>query len=100
LEDCFFYFKAFCNNLVIAQPDDTIMIDGNHYFPAESLRRDFVEESDRTSRCFWKGTANYYTLRVDGKTNEDAVWYYPDPKPAASEIRGRIAFWNGVQVIQ
>jgi uncharacterized protein (DUF427 family) len=100
LEDRSVELKAIWNNQVIAETADTVMIEGNHYFPEESLMREFVEESDRISRCFWKGTANYYTLRVDGKTNEDAVWYYPDPKPAASEIRGRIAFWNGVQVIQ
>ncbi len=91
--------KAIWNNQIIAETDDTVVVEGNHYFPEESLKREFIQESDKTSRCFWKGKANYYTLNVSGEINTDAVWYYADPKPAAEEIRGRVAFWRGVKVI-
>jgi uncharacterized protein (DUF427 family) len=90
--------KAIWNDTVIAESDDTIVIEGNHYFPDFSLREDFFKPSETTSVCGWKGTANYHSIVVDGKENRDAAWYYPDPKPAAAEIRGRIAFWKGVQV--
>jgi uncharacterized protein (DUF427 family) len=90
--------KAIWNDTVIAESDDTIIIKGNHYFPDFSLREDFIKPSDTTSVCGWKGTANYHSLVVDGKENRDAAWYYADPKPAAAEIRGRVAFWKGVQV--
>jgi uncharacterized protein (DUF427 family) len=90
--------KATWNKQVIAEADDTVVVEGNHYFPEESLRREFLRESDTTTFCPWKGTANYYSLEVDGETNLNAVWYYADPKPAASEIRGRVAFWHGVQI--
>jgi uncharacterized protein (DUF427 family) len=91
--------KAIWNEQVIAQSDDTVVVEGNHYFPGESLQREFIRPSDKTSWCFWKGTANYYTLEVKGEINPNAVWYYQDPKPKASEIRGRVAFWHGVKVI-
>ncbi|OYW68832.1 MAG: hypothetical protein B7Z40_01405 [Bosea sp. 12-68-7] len=90
--------KAIWNDTVIAESDDTIIIEGNHYFPDFSLRKDFIKPSETTSVCGWKGTANYHSLVVDGKENRDAAWYYADPKPAAAEIRGRVAFWKGVQV--
>lgn len=90
--------KAVWNDTVIAESDDTIIIEGNHYFPDFSLRKDFIKPSETTSVCGWKGTANYHSLVVDGKENRDAAWYYADPKPAAAEIRGRVAFWKGVQV--
>ena len=82
----------------IAQSDDTVIVDGNHYFPANSLDRKVIEESETTSICGWKGTAKYYTLNVDGLKNVDAAWYYPDPKPQAANIKGRVAFWKGVEV--
>lgn len=91
--------KAIWNNQVIAETDDTVVVEGNHYFPEKSLRKEFIEESDKISRCLWKGKANYYTLNVGGEINTDAVWYYADPKPAAEKIRGRVAFWRGVEVI-
>lgn len=90
--------KAIWNNQVIAESDDTVVVEGNHYFPKESLNDDYVVESDHTSVCGWKGTANYYSLRVDGQTNDNAVWYYATPKDAAKEIAGRVAFWKGVEV--
>ncbi len=90
--------KAVWNDTVIAESDDTIIIEGNHYFPDFSLRKEFIKPSETTSVCGWKGTANYHSLVVDGKENRDAAWYYADPKPAAAEIRGRVAFWKGVQV--
>ena len=90
--------QAIWNGKVIAKSDDTVVVEGNHYFPASAVDRDYLAQSSKTSVCPWKGTANYYSLMVDGETNADAAWYYPDPKPAAAEIQGRIAFWRGVQV--
>ena len=92
--------KAIWKDTVIAQSDETEVIEGNHYFPAESVRMEFLKDSDTISVCPWKGTANYYNIDVDGETNPDAAWYYQDPKDAAKEILGRIAFWKGVQVIE
>jgi uncharacterized protein (DUF427 family) len=92
--------KAIWNNQVIAESDDTVIVEGNHYFPASSLCREFLRDSDTATVCGWKGTANYYSLEVDGEINKDAAWYYADPKPAASEILGRVAFWHGVQVTE
>ncbi len=86
------------NGTIIAQSDDTVVVEGNHYFPRDSVNVDFLQGSDKTSVCGWKGTAHYHSLIVDGKTNADAAWYYPEPKDAASEITDRIAFWKGVQV--
>lgn len=90
--------KATWNGVTIAESDQTEVVEGNHYFPPESLNRDLVRESDTTSVCGWKGTANYYDIEVDGSTNKDAAWYYSDPKPEASNIAGYVAFWKGVQV--
>ena len=90
--------EARWNGTVIAQSDDTVIVEGNHYFPKEAVDDDLLAPSDTTSFCPWKGTANYYSLSVDGVENKDAVWYYADPKPAAAEIKGRVAFWKGVVV--
>lgn len=90
--------KAIWNGTVIAESDDTVVVEGNHYFPQDSVRRDILVASDHTTVCPWKGTASYYTLQVDGDTNSNAAWYYAEPKDAAQEIEGRIAFWNGVEV--
>ncbi len=92
--------KAIWKNTVIAQSDETVVIEGNHYFPAESVRTELLNDSDTTTVCPWKGTASYYNIDADGETNQDAAWSYPAPKDAASEIRGHIAFWKGVQVIE
>ncbi|MGE0666515.1 MAG: DUF427 domain-containing protein [Sphingomonadales bacterium] len=90
--------QASWNGVVIARSDDTVVVEGNHYFPESALDSGLIRPSETTSFCPWKGTAHYYTLVVDGRENRDAVWYYPDPKPAAQEIRGRVAFWKGVVV--
>jgi uncharacterized protein (DUF427 family) len=90
--------RAIWNGTVVAESDDTVVVENNHYFPRESLRDDLIRDSATHTVCPWKGTASYYTLEVDGKTNPDAVWYYPEPKDAAAEIRGRVAFWKGVVV--
>ena len=84
--------KAVWNGQVVAESADTVIVEGNHYFPRASLRDDLLAASETTTFCRWKGTAHYYHLVVEGETNPDAVWYYPAPKPAAREIDGRIAF--------
>jgi len=91
--------KAIWNNTVIAESNDTVVIEGNHYFPPESLHMEFYKESELHSVCPWKGTASYYTLEVNGETNKDAAWYYPEVSELAKGIKGKIAFWKGVQVI-
>lgn len=90
--------KAVWNGQIIAESTDTVVVEGNHYFPAGSVRQEFLRPSDTTSVCPWKGTAHYYTLEVNGQTNPDAVWYYPEPKEAARQIARRVAFWRGVTV--
>jgi uncharacterized protein (DUF427 family) len=90
--------KAIWNNVVLAESDETVEVEGNQYFPRESLNQEYFEESTHTSVCPWKGTANYFTLRVDGEENPDAAWYYAEPKEAAREISGHVAFWKGVTV--
>jgi len=92
--------KAIWKNTVIAESDDTVVVEGNHYFPPDAVNRDLVAASDHTSTCPWKGLANYYNVVVDGETNENAAWYYANPKDAASEIEGHVAFWNGVTVTE
>ncbi len=90
--------KAFWSGKVIAESDATVVVEGNHYFPPDAVKKQFLKSSDHTSLCPWKGTARYYHVEVDGLRNNNAAWYYPDPKPAASEIKDRIAFWKGVRV--
>lgn len=90
--------KAVWNGRVVAESANTVVVEGNHYFPRAALDDDLVAPSDTTTVCPWKGTARYYDLTVDGQTNQDAVWYYPLPKPAARAIEGRVAFWRGVKV--
>ena len=90
--------KAVWNGTTIAESDDTVVVEGNHYFPAASLKAELAKESATRTTCPWKGVASYKTLVVGGKENPDAAWFYPDPKPAAKEIAGRFAFWKGVQV--
>lgn len=91
--------QAIWNGQVIAESDDLVNVEGNYYFPLESVKSEYLQDSSTHTICPWKGTASYYNLRVDGASNKDAVWYYPDPKPAAAKIKGRVAFWRGVQVI-
>lgn len=84
--------------MTIAESDDTVVVEGNHYFPRTALDDSLITDSATTSICPWKGTASYYTLVVNGQENPDAVWYYPNPKPEAEMVRDRVAFWKGVQV--
>ena len=90
--------KATWNNTVLAESDQTVVVEGNHYFPGESVNREFFEDSPTHTTCPWKGEASYYNVVVNGEVNKDAAWYYPNPKPAAEQIKGRIAFWRGVRV--
>ncbi|MDP3295481.1 MAG: DUF427 domain-containing protein [Nevskia sp.] len=90
--------KAIWNGQVIAESNDTVVVEGNHYFPVDSVNREYLADSATHTVCGWKGTASYYSLNVDGAANQDAVWYYPEPKAAAAEIQGRVAFWKGVKV--
>jgi uncharacterized protein (DUF427 family) len=91
--------RAIWNGTVIAESDDTVVVEGNHYFPATSVDSSLLRPSSTTTHCPWKGDASYYSLEVDGQTNADAAWFYPDPKPAASQIAERVAFWKGVEVV-
>ena len=90
--------KAIWNNTIIAESPDTVVVEGNHYFPESSLKREFITFSNHKTSCAWKGQASYYSLNVNGEVNPDAVWYYADPKPEAAQIKGRVAFWKGVKV--
>ena len=90
--------KAIWNNTVLAESDKTIVIEGNHYFPRAAIQPQFFQDSSTHTVCSWKGTASYFDVVVDGKVNKDAAWYYPEPKSAANEISGYVAFWRGVQV--
>jgi uncharacterized protein (DUF427 family) len=90
--------KAKWNGVVLAESDDTVLVEGNHYFPEAALKREYVTFSNHHTSCPWKGEASYYSLLVDGEMNTDAVWYYPDPKPEAQMVKGRVAFWKGVEI--
>tara|TARA_R110000744_G_scaffold376632_1_gene491004 strand:- start:247 stop:528 length:282 start_codon:yes stop_codon:yes gene_type:complete len=92
--------KAIWNNEIIAESDHTIVIENNHYFPPESINKEFFKASDLHSTCAWKGEASYYTLDVNGKENRDAAWYYPEVSQLAKSIKGYIAFWRGVEVVK
>ncbi len=91
--------KAIWNGAVIAESNDTIIIEGNHYFPPNSIKKELFSETDTSTSCFWKGKANYYTITVDGKENKDAAWYYPEPTEAVGDIKNYLAFWRGVEVV-
>jgi uncharacterized protein (DUF427 family) len=90
--------KATWNGVTIAESDKTIVIEGNHYFPPDSVQKEYLQPSSTHTTCPWKGLASYYNLVVDGETNKDAAWYYPEPKPAANQIKGYLAFWRGVKL--
>ena len=87
------------NGVTLAESDDTVVVEGNHYFPEASVRMEYLRPTDLHTECPWKGTASYYDIVVGGETNEGAAWYYPEPKEAAREIAGRVAFWRGVEVV-
>jgi uncharacterized protein (DUF427 family) len=90
--------KATWNNTLIAESNDTVMVEGNHYFPESSLKREYVTFSNHKTTCAWKGECSYLSLMVNGELNTDAVWFYPNPKPEAEMVRSRVAFWKGVKV--
>ncbi len=90
--------RAIWNGVVIAESDKTEVVEGNHYFPPDTVKMEYFKPSDTHTTCPWKGVASYYTVVVNGQENKDAAWYYPDPKPAAKNIAGYIAFWRGVKV--
>jgi uncharacterized protein (DUF427 family) len=90
--------KASWGGKIIAESDATVVVEGNQYFPPESVKKEFLKPSNHTTVCPWKGTARYFHVSVDGMQNENAAWYYSEPKPAAAEIKDRIAFWKGVRV--
>jgi len=92
--------KATWNGVVLAESDKTIEVEGNQYFPADTINKQYFQESNTHTICGWKGEASYYNLVVDGQVNKDAAWYYPSTKPDADEIKGYVAFWRGVQVEQ
>lgn len=92
--------KAIWNGETIAESNDTVVVENNHYFPKESVNATYLTDSSTHTICPWKGLASYYSLSVDGKTNPDAAWYYPDPKSAASQIKDRVAFWKGVKIVE
>ena len=91
--------KAIWNDEVVAESDNTIVVESNHYFPVDSIKQEYFTASDKQTSCFWKGKASYYSLVVNGEINIDAAWYYPEAKPKAKNIEGMIAFWRGVQVV-
>ncbi|MEM9000291.1 MAG: DUF427 domain-containing protein [Bacteroidota bacterium] len=90
--------KAIWNNQIIAESNDTVVIENNHYFPAESIKEEYFKPSDTHTTCPWKGVASYYSLEVDGKENTDAAWYYPQASELAKNIEGKVAFWKGVTI--
>jgi uncharacterized protein (DUF427 family) len=92
--------KAIWNGQVIAESDDTKVVENNHYFPLQSVKTEYLTTSDTHTTCPWKGLASYYSLTVDGQTNQDAAWYYPEPKSGASQIKDYVAFWKGVKVVE
>ncbi len=92
--------KAIWNGKVIAESDETIVIEGNHYFPPGSVKKEYLQTSNTHTVCPWKGAASYYDLEIDGIKNKDAAWYYPQPKPMAKGIKDYIAFWKGVEIVK
>lgn len=92
--------KAIWNNTVIAESDNTVIIENNHYFPHDSIKQDYFKSSDLVSNCHWKGEASYYNIEVDGKINKDAAWFYKEPSELAKGIKNHVAFWRGVEVVK
>ena len=92
--------KAIWNNQVLAESDETVIVESNHYFPENSINREYFKDSDTKTHCPWKGEASYYDIEVAGEVNKDAAWYYPDTKEKAGHIKGMVAFWRGVQLVE
>ena len=92
--------KALWRNTVVAETDDTVVVEGNHYFPIASIKEAYFIASEHRSLCPWKGVAHYYSLQVGDEINQDAVWFYPEPREAATNIKGRVAFWRGVDIVE
>ncbi|MFZ6051123.1 DUF427 domain-containing protein [Halocola ammonii] len=92
--------KAIWNGQVLAESNNTKVVEGNHYFPMDSVKDDYFEKSNKTTHCPWKGDASYYSVKVDGKKNEDAAWYYPEPYEKATHIKNHVAFWKGVEITE
>ena len=92
--------KAIWNSKVIAESEDTKIVEGNHYFPADSIKKEFFNPSDTHTVCHWKGTASYFNIEVEGSQNKDAAWYYPEPSGLAEGIKDHVAFWKGVEVVK
>lgn len=91
--------RAIWNGTVLAESDDTVVVEGNHYFPAQAVRHDLLRPSDTHTHCGWKGDCSYYSIEVDGAVNVDAAWYYPQPYPKAQMVTDRVAFWKGVDIV-
>ena len=91
--------KAIWKDTILAESDSTVIVEGNHYFPRDSVKSEYFAPSDTHTVCPWKGTASYYHVTVNGETNRDAAWYYPEPKEAAKAVKGHVAFWKGVKVV-
>ncbi len=92
--------KAIWNDQVIAESDQTVIVENNHYFPPESIKKEYFKPSSTKTICPWKGQASYYTVEVEGRANENAAWYYPEPSDLASHIKGHVAFWKGVEITE
>ncbi len=92
--------KAIYRNTVIAESDKTVMVEGNHYFPMDSIKKEYLEDSDYRTTCPWKGEAHYFHVKVEGNQSQDAAWTYPEPKEAAAEIKNHVAFWKDVEVVE
>jgi uncharacterized protein (DUF427 family) len=92
--------KAIWENIILAESNATIVVEGNHYFPPDSINKNYFKDSNTQTTCPWKGLASYYSIVVNGKVNQDAAWYYPDPKPAAGNIKNYVAFWKGIEVVE
>jgi uncharacterized protein (DUF427 family) len=92
--------KAIWENVILAESNATIVVEGNHYFPPDSINKNYFKDSNTQSTCPWKGLTSYYNIVVDGKVNQDAAWYYPDPKSAAGNIKNYVAFWKGVEMVE
>jgi len=90
--------KAIFKGQIIAESNETIRVEGNHYFPEDSINKEFLQASDTHTTCHWKGVASYYDIKVDGEVNEDAAWFYPDPSSMADKIKNHVAFWRGVSI--